>query len=306
MITNKAKEETCRVFEGYLKLIYHFGRGVMLVVHIQRYMEHLEGKNKTSVWRDLRELQAKEIIDVHKIHNNSYIKLKKYALRYLLNKDSAKDTKSISYGFTTIKKSLFINELVLQYPLKGSKIDELVDYYSNHTTFINKDKQNIAILKNLSNNLINGEIKAEIQNLEGIYTEQMERLITKTKTKGVKIEKLNKFNLNNMQSRNIYISSIKGDTINVVFLDVNDSYTANKMADNFQLVYQYLSTIFPENIKLRFTIITSDSENEFRIQKQMPQINQYLQNKKILNTFTINVKNLDLRAKLFSNVKILL
>lgn len=304
MITNRAKEETCGVFEGYLKLIYHFGRGVMLVVHIQRYMEHLEGKNKTSVWRDLRVLEEKEIIDIHKIHNNSYIKLKKYALRYLLNKESAKDTKSINYGFTAIKKCLFINELILQYPLKGSTMDELINYYSNHTTFINKDRQNTAILNSLPEGYHSEELQKEINSLENIYAHQMERL--KTKTRGIKIEKQNKFNLNNMQSRSIYISSIKGNTVNVVFLDMNDSYTAIKMADNFQLVYEYFRIIFPDSMKFKFTVITSDLTNKIRLEKQMSKLNQYLQKKLILNLFSIRIKDLDLRSKLFSNVKILL
>lgn len=304
MITNRAKEEACGALEAYLKLIYHFGKGVMLVVHIQRYMEHLDGKNKTSVWRDLRELQSKEIIDVHKIHNNSYIKLKKYALRYLLNKSSAKDTKSVKYGFATIKKSLFINELILQYPLRGSNIEELIDYYSSNTTFINKDKQNTAMLSNLLEKFNSLELKREIENLSDIYIQQMKRLQSKAQVIGVK--KRNGFNLNNMQSRNIYISSIKENTINVVFLDINDSYTARKMAENFQCVYEYLRIIFPENMRLKFTVIVSDEENEMKIQKQIPKLNQCLKDKQIDNCFKIRIKNLDLRAKLFSNVKILL
>lgn len=304
MITNRAKEEACRSFEDYLKLIYYFGKGVMLVVHLQRYMEHLEGKGKTSVWRDLRELQAKNLIDIHKIHNNSYIKLKKFTLRYLLNKNSSQDTKSIRYGFTMIKKSLFINELILNYPLRGSSIDELIDYYSNNTTFINKDKQNTAILRSLQNKSLNNDIQKEIENLNEIYHQQMERL--KTKNKVNRIKKLNKFNINNMQNRKIYISSIKEQKINIVFLDLNDSYTPNKMAENFEKVYQYFSILCPQDIKLKFTVIVSDKENEMKLKKQMQRLSQHLKSKKIYNCFKVQIKNLDLREKLFSNVKILL
>lgn len=315
MITNRAKEEACRAYEDYLKLIYYFGKGVMLVVHIQRYMKHLGGKGKTSVWKDLRELEAKEIIDVHKIHNNSYIKLKKYALRYLLNKSSAEDTKSISYGFITIKKSLFINELILSYPLRGVNIDELIDYYSNNTTFINKDKQNSCILKNLPEDFATEELQKDIKNLDDIYAQQVKRL--KTKSTGIKIEKQNNFNLNNMQSRNIHIISVNKNMVNVVFLDLNDSYTTSRITENFQLVYQYFCTIFPDSIIFNFAIVVVDTEGKIRIDKQMPKLNQCLQSKNVLNNFaiqgkniknrlSIHIKNLDLRAKLFSNVKILL
>jgi hypothetical protein len=300
MINNKDKEEACRTFESYIKLIYWFGHGIMMSIHVQQYMERLEGKNKTQVWRDIRTLQSTELLDVCKLFNNNYVKLKKYSLRYLLSKESSKDTKSVNVGFTAIKRSAFINEFILRYPLKGAKIDDIINYYHSNTTLISRDKQNTAILQRFENRNI--AIKKEIENLDTLAKQQLKNL--QTKTPGTKIEKLNSFNLNNMQSRNIYISSIKEDLVKVVFLDLNDSYNAVKIAGVFEDVYLYLSTLFPDRLFV-FSLIVSDNDNVIRIKKLTARLTNILMCKHLCGYFKFKIFDLDIRAKVFSNVKVL-
>ncbi len=300
MITNKDKEEACRTFESYIKLIYWFGHGIMMSIHIQQYMERLEGKNKTQVWRDLRKLQSIELLDVCKIFNNNYVKLKKYSLRYLLNKESSKDTKSVDVGFTAIKRSTFINEFILRYPLKADNIDDIINYYHSNTTLINKDKQNTAILKRFEKESI--AITQEIENLDALSAQQLKNL--QTKMPGAKIEKLNSFNLNNMQSRHIYISSIKEDVVNVIFLDLNDSYNAVKLAKSFEKVYLYLSDLFTDKLFV-FSIIVSDKENGIRIKKLKTRLKDILMSKHLCGFFKYKIIDLNIRAKVFSNLKVI-
>ena len=300
MITNKDKEEACRTFESYIKLIYWLGHGIMMSIHIQQYMERLEGKNKTQVWRDLRKLQSTELLDVCKLFNNNYVKLKKYSLRYLLNKESSMDTKSINVGFTAIKRSAFINEFILRYPLKADNVDDIINYYHSNTTLINKDKQNTAILKRFEKENI--AITQEIENLNALSAQQLKNL--QTKMPGAKIEKLNSFNLNNMQSRHIYISSIKEDVVNVIFLDLNDSYNAVKLTEVFEEVYMYLSSIFTDKLFV-FTLVVSDEDNVNRVKKLTTRITNILRSKHLYGFFKYKILDLNIRAKVFGNVKIL-
>jgi hypothetical protein len=299
-MTNKDKEEACRTFESYIKLIYWFGHGIMMSIHVQQYMERFEGKNKTQVWRDIRKLQSSELLDVSKVFNNNYVKLKKYSLRYLLDKASSKDTKSVNVGFTAIKRSAFINEFILRYPLKAENIDDAISYYHSFTTLINKDKQNSTILQKVKNG--NKEIKNEIENLDALATQQMKNL--QSKIPGIKIEKLNRFNLNNMQSRNIYISSIKEDIVNVVFLDLNDSYNATKLAESFEEVYMYLSSLLTDKLFV-FSLVVSDNDNVIRIKKITTRLTNILMSKHLCGFFKFKILDLNIRAKVFSNMKVL-
>ncbi len=301
MMTNRDKEEACKTFESYLKLIYWFGHGIMMSIHVQQYMERLEGKNKTQVWRDIRKLQSAELLDVCKIFNNNYVKLKKYTLRFLMDKESSKNTKSIKVGFTAIKRSAFINEFILRYPLKAENIDDIINYYHSNTTLINKDKQNTAILNRFEKGSI--AITNEIENLDALAVQQLKNL--QTKMPGTKIEKLNSFNLNNMQSRHIYISSIKEDVVNVVFLDLNDSYNAVKLAEVFEEVYIYLSGLFTDKLFV-FSLVVSDKDNVIRIKKLTTRITNVLMSKHLCGFFKFKVFDLNIRAKVFSNMKILL
>ncbi len=301
MIRNYEKEKICKEYQDYIKLIYWFGKGVMMSVHLQDYMKQLKGKNKLQVWQEHRTLQSMDVIDIHKIHNNNYVKLKKYALRYLLNKNKAEDIKSVSYGFTAIKRTAFINAFILHYPLMGSSVDEMIEYYYNNTTLIAKHMQNTVILERYA--MENKNIKNEIKNLDDINEKQIWSLKTKSVCK--KIDKLSEFNLNNMQYRNIYISSIKGKTINVAFFDISDNYTAMSLSNVFEKTYYYLSMLF-DDMKFTFTVVVSDISNKNRIYKQKEFLFGLLADKHILGQFLIGVKSIDIRAKVFSNVKILL
>jgi len=301
VISNYEKEKFCKEYQDYIKLIYWFGKGIMMSVHLQDYMKQLKGKNKLQVWKELRILQTKEIIDIHKIHNNNYVKLKKFALRYLQNKSKAEDIKSVNYGFTAIKRTAFVNAFILQYPIKGSTVDEMVEYYYNNTTLIAKHMQNTAVLEKYALN--NENIKNEILNLDDISKEQIWSLKTKSPCK--KMDKLSTFNLNNMQCRNIYISSIKEKTISVVFFDISDSYTVTKLSDIFEKTYYYLSMLFDDK-KLKFTVVVSDTTTKDRIYNQKKILHKLLVEKHLIGEFSIGVKNLDIRAKVFSNVKLLL
>lgn len=320
MITNNEKEEICKKHETYIKLIYYFGKGVMMSVHIQRYMEKLESKSKSQVWRDLRELQNNDIVDIHKVHNNNYIKLKKYALKFLLFKDSTKNIKAVNYGYTAIKKSAFINEFILKYKLKGSYIDEIIEYYSNHTTLINRDKQNTAILKNYKDK--NESILNEIEKLDSIWEKQIQNLINaihnankaedmKTRLNRIKNKKNKEksksvdFSLNNMQSRNVFISSIKENIINVIFFDIFDNLTLDKIGELFENVYLYLSDFFSDKT-FRFTIVASDEYHYNRISRLHEPLEKVLQSKHLLGCFYIGIVNLEIRSKVFSNINIIL
>ena len=108
-----------------------------------------------------------------------------------------------------------------------------------------------------------------------------------------------------MQCRNIFITSIRDKTVSVAFLDMNDNYTTNRIADNFELVYLYISNLFP-NKKLQFYICGTDNISCNRLTKQLSKADKRLQNKHIFGCFAYKVLNLDVRKLAFNNVKILL
>lgn len=291
MVTNNAKETACNAYKEYLQLIYYMGKGIMLATQIQRYMGYFYGTSKQGVWRHIRSLQEVEIIDVHKIQNNSYIKLKKYAVRFLLEKESSKNVASLSYSFTTLKKTTFKNEYVLQYLLKES-LKDTINYCNKNTTLIAKNKKNWKVLKPY---VKQNEVGTEIKNLIEIATQQAKILKSK-KPEALKIQKVNRFNINNMQSRNIYIVEITENTVQVVVLDINNNYTAQKIKDTGSWIAEYFKMLM-EDKRVLINICVATNSDVKRVVKEIKRAS--------LINIEIGVINLNLKANCFSNVDIL-
>lgn len=310
-VTNKAKEKACESLQDYLKLIYYLGKGVMFSSQICRLMQKMNHYDKSKVWRDLRELQRREVVDIHKVHHQNYVKLKKYAIRFLLEKDKSEEIKSVSYSFTTLKRSAFLAEYILtSINLQEQTVDNLIHNILNETTLINKRNCNTLMFRNLED-FKNRELflREEVINLEYLKEKHLNTL--KNKETQEHVEKRSDFNINNMQSRNIFITKIKESEIDVVFLDLNDNYTVDRLAENVDNTYSYLTSLFQNrnfskvSKRVNFNILTSNYFSNVNIDLDYT-IKKLERKRLILNSnYTIKSTNLNLREKVFNNVNIL-
>ncbi|HHX61993.1 MAG TPA: hypothetical protein GX707_14990 [Epulopiscium sp.] len=313
MKSNRIKEEACSTYLHYINLILTFGKGLMFAKHITIYMAHFNNYNKTKVWRDLRDMQNDEIIEINKHHNSNYIRLKKYPLRYLaeLNnpgeKFQSKDISSLVFTDTLLRKSLFINQYVITKMLKDNV--DLVNFMFHmelRTTLFAKAKDNVHIFEQYfpKREALNAEIH-NLKQLKNLRTYNLRNASSK------QLAKNSNFNINNMQSRNIFITELTDTRIVVTFFDIFNNYTPQKIINDMQATYQYLFNILTESTDISFrqksivfNIVVAKTAYKDRILKNKDILNRSLGS--ILgNGVVLGITDLKIDKTCFSNVKLL-
>lgn len=317
-ITDKDKEEACIEFNDYLVLVYYLGKGVMFSSQLQRYLEMITEVGRSEYYRNLKVLQQKGLIDIHKFHNNNYIKLKKYSVKYLLQKDSTNEVKSINYSFTTLKRSAFISEMILTIFIIDNTIsvNKLINFLLTKTTLISKRNSNSKIFKELKEYKDPSIfLRDEVHNLDLLENKNL--MSIRNKKTVASIEKRSEFNINNMQSRNIFILKILDDEITVSILDLNDNYGPARLCDNIYNTCFYLSSILDnrkfekKNRKVVFKMFFSSQSAKNRMTKEIGEngyVTKKLTERRLIRNlaYDIVLVNLDLRSRVFNNVNIIL
>lgn len=312
MKTNRIKEEACIKHFNYIHLILSFGKGLMFSKHITTYMKHFNNYNSTKVWRDLREMQNDEIIEINKFHNSNYVRIKKYPLRYIaeLNnpdkKFQSKDISSLVFSDGLLRRSLFINQYVVAKMLRDNmSLEEFIIFMTTTTTLFSKSKDNVHIFDCYSPQT--KALKEEIENLNRLKYLQTYNLKNNTSKK---LGKNSSFNINNMQNRNIFITELSGSRIVVTFFDIFNNYTPTKIINDITSTYQYLFNILTESKdtafrqEIVFNIVVAKTAYKDRILKNREVLNRSLRS--ILdNGVVLGITDLKIDKTCFSNVILL-
>ncbi|WP_027415039.1 hypothetical protein [Aneurinibacillus terranovensis] len=309
MTTRDKKAHLCRTHRTLLKLVFHMGKGVMYKQHILRYMSLFEGSHEIDTSKALGELKDNEILDYHSFFGAKVIKLNKYAVYFLLQKER-EDVSSISLTAGKVKKSAFLNQIILQnadrLKKKSPSLQQLIPRYLNDTTYFTKDKESFVYLqRQYEQGWCSSYAEHEIQRL--ILAKQQGHQFENTSADKIQ----NDYNLNSIQASNIYLGLKRklktGETFLLVdVLDINGLITAKKFAEKVNLTTDHLKLLFDQD-KLNF---------EFRLYVQSPERQEFLLKHARQISVSIQdhckeeirwiVKNLDLEATLFRNQKILL
>lgn len=308
LITRDRKERLCRENRTLLELVFYMGKGIMYKQHILRYMNEFEGLNEIDISKVLGELNENEIIDYHNFLGTKIIKLKKYAVYFLLEKDR-EDVSSIQFTAGKAYKSAFLNQIILQnaeiLKRRISNLRELINLYLRETTYFAKDKESFYYLKHqIYNGWCTPYAEQEIQNL--ILAKQQSHLFVTTKKKVQ-----SSYNLNSIQASSIYLglkrTTISGRTFLFVdVLDINGLITGKKFADKVNTTMDYLNQLFNrKKIGFHFTLYVQSKERKEFLQKHSKKINTDILNH-CKEEVRWEIKNLDLERTLFKNQKVLL
>lgn len=251
----KTKYDACIANVEYLQIIFYLGRGIMLVKQLQTYMLRLEGQSNSTVYKNLRTLEKANVIEFNRFYNNNYIKLKKYALEFILNSNGNK-IKSITKSHIKIKRSIFQNQYILNnYNLEEYTTKELINKLRKETTIFAKDKESHKVLHHFYKSQsvkANPILEDEIIKLQRIRKAQLMNL---SKTEHDITFQEDDFNINNMQSRNIHITNIIKTTkkygpnimgaylIEIVIFDIKDTYTISRLYEVLSKVHTYMHTL---------------------------------------------------------------
>jgi hypothetical protein len=326
MITQDQKKATCKDHSDLLQLIWLFGGGLMFKSHVERYMEHFSGKKPFDTWQAMRKLEQSGLIERIKFYNVILIKLRKYALCFLLNKER-NQVSSVSANLAKIKKTAFINEIVLRDITdiqNKSKtrlpVEKFFLAYSKRTTFFCSAKKSHEVLSwYQANGLFIDFISSEIGDLQKI--EQKNKSFLRNSptmpSKNKKKEKNggedeSRYNLNSMQSSGVHLKFTEKNSalVRIAIFDINSQLSADALALKMMNVFRYLNNYFSDGVQPQFSVYTVSKERKSALEKVRVSnlLEKHLQ--RDLNfgqiPFAWEVINLNLENILFGKQKILL
>lgn len=308
MITKEKKKRICLENKKLLHLVYVFGAGVMFKQHIQRYFSLYEGVHEIETSKRLLELKQNEIIEYHNIFGSKVVKLKKFAVYYLLEQ-GREDVSSINFTAGKAKKSAFLNEIILtnkDFKEKWSTLEDLFRVFGELTTYFSKQKETYKFL----------EKQIKIGNTTTYASEEVEKLILHKElaTKFVKTGDMplrKEFNLNSIQAASIYLGfrKAKGNPKpmqQVDILDLNGMMTVKKFVKKVISTTHYLEMFFDnEKIGLHFNLYVQSADRKKHLLKSKDEIDKLIMkiNKKEISWEVVDLK---LESTLFRNQKVLL
>lgn len=338
MVKNEEKIELCRKYRVYLEMIFILGNNVML----QKQFYDISRKLNISISdyqtrKALDELEKAQIIKKQNFlySKNKVIVLKKFAIRFLLNKESSNQVASTPKSIdnrviTSVFKVDRIIKIIDACEIYGwdNFLDKMYDVNSSliynkskgifyHEMLINKYNLNLyeqeAYLKGVENyNKMLNNLEYGRNNI--IDTTDIDGngciLISNNINKARRLENAT---IDTLLNSNIHIQSItdliETKIIEVVIMDVNNSQNINKIIDNIIISCIVLRGIFKEiNIELRFKIVVWDAIAKENIKgilnkKNINEEYNYIRNK--LNSYKFDGRNvlLDLRLDI-NDIKI--
>ena len=275
MIKTKDKFEICRKYRVYLEIIFILGNGVMLQKQFYEICRILNISTSDYQTRKvLMELQTMEIIKKRNFlySKNKVIVLKKFAIRFLLNKESSSDVASIPKSIdkrviTSVFKVDRAINIIKSYDIyswdnfldKMYELNSTLIYNKNkgifyHEMLINKYNLNLyeqelyirgienynKMLMNLKRRNINNTEAADLSCK--IDTDYINVLNKRNKTKNV-----DNITIDTLINSNIHIQSITKfiDTkiVEIIVMDINNSQNVNTIIDNIDGINKYIKDI---------------------------------------------------------------
>lgn len=328
MVKTEYKIEICRKYRVYLEVIFIIGNCVMLQKQFYEICRKLNiSISDYQTRKALNELEKAEIIKKQKFlySKNNLIVLRKFGIRFLLNKDYSNQVSSLPKNIDkraiySVFKSDRIIKMIDGYDLYSwdNFLDKMYDL--NSSLLYNKYKgifYHEMLIKKYNLNLSQQELYLRcyenhnrmLQNLENgrngkdINTNECNKLDINYDNLGMK--KSNNINLENLTmntliNSNVHIQSIidlmETKIVEVLIMDINNTQNTNKIIDNIIATCIVLCNIFKDdNIEFRFRLLVWDDVAKYNIKSKLGKIERnqdtnYIRNK--LSFYKIGDRNI--------------
>lgn len=314
MITNVRKEKLSKSNEQMLEVIWRLGRGLMYKKHIEAYMEHFFNQKPEVTWKKLKELEESDVVERVRLYNIVVIKLKKYALRFLLGV-KREQIRSLDVTASKLMRSAYVQALILSHLKEDPRMTKLdykmfLDRYCLSSTFFVTRNTGFVVLEQYAKKGVFFEIDEEVDRLREIKEKSLFK-----KNEGKEIVEY-KFNLNSMEQSSIFINyasrnrTTKINTIHLAIIDDKNNLRGSKVAEKIMRTYSYLYEFVPLGTLFKFTVYVRNGERLEALgnKANTKSFNDYIATKSRIQRITwnsafceVNYVNLDLDKKLFGN-----
>lgn len=306
LVPFEKKKLICEANKELLNLVYEFGNGIMYKQHIQRYFSEFEGIHEIDISKRLLELKNNEIIDFQNIFGAKVVKLKKFAVCFLLGKER-EAVSSINFTMMKVKKSAFLNQIILDnadlFKTKWATLEDLRKPFLKATTYFSKQKETYIFLQRQSSYTVQW-VEDEIRKLISHKEKAIQFKETPYKVKN------NEFNLNSMQASNIFFGikriGVVRPTQPIHLLDLNGLMTPNKLASKINNTVDYLDALFDrEKLDFQFDLFVHSDERRSFLLKSKKKIDKLIWDH-CKREISWGVVDLNLENTLFRGQKVLL
>ena len=335
MIKTEDKFKICRKYRVYLEIIFILGNGVILQKQFYEICKKLYiSRSDYQTRKILSELEKLQIIKKQNFlySKNKVIILKKFAIRFLLNKKYSNQVASIP---KSIDKRIITSVFKLDRVIKVIDVYGLYDwnnfldkmYDLNSTLIYNKTKgifyhqmlmskydlnlyeqemyiRGLENYNNMLRDLEYGRKKKFNDNEISFYNVDRDNIKFLNKR-----NKINDITIDKLINSNIHIESITDlvDTkvVEVVVMDVNNTQNINQIIDGIMMSCIAIKEIFKrDNISFRFKIIMWDNIAKKNVKsilakKNINQEHNYIRRR--LSTYKVDGRNVLLDLKLDIN-----
>lgn len=328
MVKTKYKIEICRKYRVYLEVIFIIGNCVMLQKQFYEICRKLNiSISDYQIRKALNELEKAQIIKKQKFlySKNNLIVLRKFGIRFLLNKDYSNQVSSLPKN---------IDKRAIYSVFKSDRIIKMIDGYDLYSWDNFLDKMfdlNSSLLYSKSKGVFYHEMLIQKYNLNVSQQElylrccenhnrMLENLEKGRKGESNNINKCDKLDINydelwmkkrnniNLENltmdtlinSNIHIQSIidlmNTKIVEVLIMDVNNTQNTNKMINNIIATCIVLCNIFnDDSIEFRFRLLVWDDVAKDNIKSKLGKIEpaqemNYIRNK--LSLYKIEGRNI--------------
>lgn len=308
MVKTKDKIKICRKYRVYLELIFIIGNCVMLQKQFYEICIKLNiSVSDYQTRKVLNELEKAQIIKKQKFlyGKNNLIILRKFAIRFLLNKEYSHQVSSLpknidGRAIQSVFKSDIIIKIIDRCDLYewNNFLDKMYDL--NSSLLFNKYKgiyYHEMLIQKYNLNIQNQELylrccknhERMLSNLEKRKQSKDKNIINSdssyTNSNNLKIKKSSNINLENLTmdtliNSNVHIQSIIDliDTkiVEVLIIDINNTQNINKIIQNIIVSCIVMCNIFKDsNIEFRFKLVTWDEVAKDNIKSKLISMEPY-------------------------------
>jgi hypothetical protein len=283
-----------------LEIIFHLGGGVMFTTHLYEFMGF---KHKTQMWRSINELERAGLIEKIKFHKHCIIKVKKFAIKKLLDKGNVDSIQITGYK---ILKSATISAVILKdYKHLCKTPEDFLKIARKYSTFYIPSDKSIYLLEQIINFF--DKCQMDSSNLQ-------------TEVRNIVNDKSIVFK--DYRNINCYVEKYqisRKDTNEFIFgiavLDLSLNFDYKKVANRLVQVFMHYNSILGNELRIKgkksvhyyFTFYVNDENRKEYLSRQLKKAKEAMSEMNIdMSRISLLLSNLNLTSTIFSNQKIIL